>query len=135
MKRRKFVLSPDMPNIKDFILLIHSAYPQSRLGVIIVFTHVICTYVRPDISISRKAKQISSENNICYCFDCGSGRGDRWWHLFMFFVSWTSSYASMNALCVSHYKLENRNSHGSINTWQECLISLITCQRRIPATW
>ena len=62
-------------------LLIHSADPQSRPVVIIVFTHVIRTSVRSHFSKSSKAKQISNESNVHYWPDCGSGRVVHWWHL------------------------------------------------------
>ena len=54
-------------------VLIHSADPQSRLVVIIVFAHVVRP-VRP--SPLFKTKQISSENKVRYWRDCGSGRVD-----------------------------------------------------------
>ena len=46
--------------------LIHSADPESRPVVIIVFTYVVCTNI-------YKTKQISSENNVRYWRDCVSG--------------------------------------------------------------
>ena len=46
--------------------------PQSRPVVIIVIR-------RP--SPLFKTKQVSSENNVRYWWDCGSGRVDHWWHL------------------------------------------------------
>ena len=48
----------------EFEYLIHSAAPQSRPVVIIVFTHVVRPYLRPHFSKSNKTKQISSENNV-----------------------------------------------------------------------
>ena len=49
--------------------------------VIMVFTHVVCTSVRPRSSKSRKTKQ--SEHNVLFSLwrNCGSGRVDHWWHL------------------------------------------------------
>ena len=44
--------------------------------VIIVFAHVVRSYVRP--STLFKTKQISSENNVHYWRDSGSGRVDHW---------------------------------------------------------
>ena len=40
-----------------------------------------CPSVRPHCSKSGQIKQISSENNVRYWRDCGSGRVDHWWHL------------------------------------------------------
>ena len=60
----------------SLFLLIHLADPQSRPGVIIVFAQV----VRPNFLKSSKTKR-SSENNVHYWRDCGSGRVDHWWHL------------------------------------------------------
>ena len=59
------------------LILIPSADPQSRLVVIIVWC---CPY----FSKSSKTKQISSENNVHYWRNCGSGRVDHWWHLSCF---------------------------------------------------
>ena len=56
--------------VLGILLLIHSADPQSRPAVIIVFAHV----VRP--SPLFKTKQISSRNKVRYWRDCGSGRVD-----------------------------------------------------------
>ena len=56
------------------LLLIHEADPQSRPVVVIVFAHVVRSYVRP--SPIFKTKQISNENNVHYWRDCGSGRVD-----------------------------------------------------------
>ena len=72
-----------MTNWRHFLLclLIHSADPESRTVVIIVVVHIVRSSVRPHISKSSKAKQITSENNIHYWRDCGSGRVDHWWFL------------------------------------------------------
>ena len=48
------------------LLLIHSADPQSRPVVIIVFVLVVCPSLRPHFLKSSKIKQISSENNVHY---------------------------------------------------------------------
>ena len=63
-KPKSIILSNDVRHtfymaMWELYLLIHSAYPQS---------------VRP--SPLFKTKQISSENNVCYWRDCGSGRVD-----------------------------------------------------------
>ena len=50
-------------------LMIHEADPQSRPVVIIVFAQVF--------RLSHNTKQISSENNVPYWRDCGSGRVDQ----------------------------------------------------------
>ena len=55
------------------ILLIHLADPHSRL-----VTHV-CT--SPIFKKLRKITQIFSESSDHHLWDCGSGRGDHWWHL------------------------------------------------------
>ena len=47
----------------------HEADPQSRSIVIIVFSHVVHSYVRT--SPLYKTKQISSENNVRYWRNCG----------------------------------------------------------------
>ena len=69
----------------NFLLLIHSADPQSRPVVITIFARGVCTSVRlsvqPHFSKSSKTKQLSSENSDRYWMDCGCGRGDHWWHL------------------------------------------------------
>ena len=59
------------------IKLIHSAAPQARPIVIIVFTHI----VRPStLSKSNKTKQVSTENNVVhYWRDCESDLVDHWW--------------------------------------------------------
>ena len=62
----------------EWIKLIHEADPQSQPVGIVVFAHVVCSYVRP--SPHFKTKQISSENNVHYWRGCGSGRVDHWWH-------------------------------------------------------
>ena len=42
-----------------------------------------------------KIKQISSENNVHYWRDCGSGRVDHWWHLsFLFCFAWFKKEAT-----------------------------------------
>ena len=57
------------------VLLIHSAGPQSRPVGIIVFAHVVCSYVRPSpLFKSNQTKQ--TENNFRYWRDCGFGRVD-----------------------------------------------------------
>ena len=61
------------------MLLIHEADPQSRPVVIIVFAHVVHSYVCPSIRPpvpTFQTKQISSESNDRYWRDCGSGRVD-----------------------------------------------------------
>ena len=40
-----------------------------------------CPSVRTQFSKSKKTKQISSEDNVHYWRDCGSGRADQWCHL------------------------------------------------------
>ena len=57
-------------------LLIHSANPQLRPVVIIVFAHVVRTYVLTYFSKSSQSKPVSSENNVHYWRDCGYGRVD-----------------------------------------------------------
>ena len=47
-------------------VLIHSANPQPRPVVIIVFTHIVRTSVRPHFSNSNKTKQFSSGSNVHY---------------------------------------------------------------------
>ena len=37
--------------------------------------------VRSSVPTFLKTKEISSENNICYWWECGSGRLDHWWQL------------------------------------------------------
>ena len=59
-------------------ILIHETDPQSRPVVIIVFAHVVRSYVRP--SPLFITKQNSNKNNVRYWRDCGSGRVDHWWH-------------------------------------------------------
>ena len=64
-------------------ILIHSADPQSRPVGIIVFAHVVSSYVRPYVRPfvrtsplfkSNQTKQ--TENNFRYWRDCGFGRVD-----------------------------------------------------------
>ena len=57
--------------------MIHLADPQTRPVVTIVFTHVR-KYGR--VSKSSKRKQISSESNVHYWQEFGSGRVDHWWY-------------------------------------------------------
>ena len=70
------------------MLLIHEADPQSRPVVIIIFAHVVCSYVRQYVrqyvrpSPLFKTKHLYSENNVRYWQNYGSGRVDHWWHLF-----------------------------------------------------
>ena len=61
-------------SVNELNQLIHSANPQSRLVVIIVFAHVVRSSVRPHSSF--KTKQTLSENKFGYSRDCGSGRVD-----------------------------------------------------------
>ena len=59
------------------VLLIHSANPQSRPVRIIVFAHV----VRASVPTFQILQNKTTENNVRYWRDCGSGRVDHWWHL------------------------------------------------------
>ena len=55
-------------------ILIHSANPKSRPVGIIVFAHVVRPSVRPHFSNLEKNK--TTENNVRYWRDYGSGRMD-----------------------------------------------------------
>ena len=83
--KKKIWFFTNLHYVSKWYLLIHSDAPQARSVVIIVFTHLVRPSVRPYIcphfSKSSKTKQISSENNVYYWRDCGSGRVDHWWHL------------------------------------------------------
>ena len=63
-------------NENVLMFLIHPADPETRLVMIIIFTHV-CPY----FSKLSKTKQLSCENNVWHWRDCGSGRVDHWWQL------------------------------------------------------
>ena len=64
------------------ILLIHSAGPQNRPVVIIIFAKIsVRPSVRPHFSKYLKTNQKPLENYDHYWWDCGSGRGDHWWHM------------------------------------------------------
>ena len=96
--------------------LIHSTDPRSRPVVIIVCAHVVRPYVRPHFLKSSKTKQISSENNVHYWRDCGSGRVDQWWH-FSFLLLRSSSWLF---LTTSFYTLKRQRSFffvRDIRTW------------------
>ena len=64
--------------------------PQTRPVVIIILAQIsVRSSVRPHFSKYRKPKQTSRENNDRYWWDCGSGRGDHWWHMSCsFFISY-----------------------------------------------
>ena len=59
--------------------------PRGRSTVTAGSDHYFCTYrpfVRPSVRPHFfKTKQISSESNVRYWLDCGSGQVDHWWHL------------------------------------------------------
>ena len=59
--------------------LIHSADPQSRPVVVIIFAHVVRPSVHPHFLNLTKQ---TTENNGRYWRDCGSGRLDHWWHIY-----------------------------------------------------
>ena len=56
--------------------LIHSADPQSRPVVIIVFARDVRPYVSPHFSKCFKTKQLLNENSDHFSQYCGSGRAD-----------------------------------------------------------
>ena len=64
-----------------FLFLIHSADPQTRPVVIIIFVHVS---VR---TFKNIAKETSLENNDHYWWECGSGWGDHSPHLPIFYLN------------------------------------------------
>ena len=67
--------------ILSMVKLIHSADPQSRTVVIIIFAHVsVRPSVRPHFSKYRKTKQTSFENIDRYLWGSRSGRVDHWCH-------------------------------------------------------
>ena len=63
---------------QQLYLLIQSAHPKSRPVGIIVFAYV----VRPSVPTFQIWKNTTTENNVRYWRDYGSGRVDHWWHLF-----------------------------------------------------
>ena len=51
----------------------------SQSVVITIFTHIVRLSV-PNVQSLFKIKHTSSENNDRYFRECGSNRGDHWWH-------------------------------------------------------
>ena len=76
--------------------------PRGRPKVTADSDHCFCTcrpFIRP--SPLFKTKQMSSENNVHYWRDCGSGRVDHWWHLSCnryFFANLVRPYASTSLI-------------------------------------
>ena len=67
--------------------------------------HTCCQYVRPHFSKSSKTN--SSENNVHYWRDCGSGHVDHWWHLnYEHFSFWAmGNQTKMHLLYISGHSI------------------------------
>ena len=93
-------------------------YPRGWPTVTVSSNHCFCTcrpwsYICP--SPLFKTKQISSENNVRYRRDCGSGRVDHWCSSNTFFSH-----------CVCSWKMHSLLAAGTSSTQEDYVFSLLT---------
>ena len=89
-KRRRKIIA----NFKEECFL----EPLGRPLVIIIFAQVsVRPSVRPHFSKFGKTKQTAHENNDRYWRDCGSGRGDPWWHMSCSYFFFTAAKKEVEA--------------------------------------